>query len=369
MFRPLRFILLAAAAAALASGLWAGLERIGWVEPATGSELMLWHGPLMVSAFFATLIGLERAVALGERWLYAAPALSAASGLLLVTGTSPQAAAVLASAAAGILGAGAVEAFRREPALYMAALATGVFALLGGNILWAIDGLSPAVALWWAGFLLLIIAGERLELSRILRHGPLSHGWFGIAVATIAASLPILLANDQAGLRLLGAGLLLLTLWLVLFDIARRTVRQQGLTRYMAVALLAGYTWLAFTGALLALGGEPLSGSGYDAVLHSIFVGFAFSMVFAHAPVIFPALTSLDLPWRPIFYLPLALLHVSLAARLTSGAVESFELRAAAGATSAAAILLFFALMAGSAVTARLVSPQSAREGPTIDRA
>ena len=53
--------------------------------------------------------------------------------------------------------------------------------------------------------------------------------------------------------------------------------------RYVAVCLLAGYFWLAVGGALVALQ------VAYDAALHAIFVGFVFSMVFGHAPVILPA--------------------------------------------------------------------------------
>ena len=38
--------------------------------------------------------------------------------------------------------------------------------------------------------------------------------------------------------------------WLLLFDVARRTVHADGLTRYIAVCLLAGHGWLVVSGAL-----------------------------------------------------------------------------------------------------------------------
>jgi hypothetical protein len=89
-----------------------------------------------------------------------------------------------------------------------------------------------------------------------------------------------------------------LALWLLAFDIARRTVRKSGLTRYIAVALLAGYFWLGVAGLLgLRFGGET-AGLHYDAFLHSIFVGFVFSMIFAHAPIILPAVTGLPLTFH-----------------------------------------------------------------------
>jgi hypothetical protein len=122
--------------------------------------------------------------------------------------------------------------------------------------------------------------------------------------------------------------LVLLALWLFAYDLARVTVRQRGLPRYIAWCLLSGYAWLAFGGALLALE------TAYDAALHAIFVGFVFSMVFGHAPVILPAVLRVPLPYHPALYVPLALLHASLAIRVF--------VSAAAGAWgNAAAIALF----------------------------
>jgi hypothetical protein len=87
-------------------------------------------------------------------------------------------------------------------------------------------------------------------------------------------------------------------------------VRQARLPRYVAVCLLAGYFWLAVGGALIALS------VAYDAALHAIFVGFVFSMVFGHAPVILPAVLRTALPYHSVLYLPLVLLHASLAVRV-----------------------------------------------------
>ena len=39
-------------------------------------------------------------------------------------------------------------------------------------------------------------------------------------------------------------------------------------------------------------------------------------MVFGHAPIIFPAVLRVAVPYHATFYLPLALLHASLAVRL-----------------------------------------------------
>jgi hypothetical protein len=54
----------------------------------------------------------------------------------------------------------------------------------------------------------------------------------------------------------------------------------------------------------------------YDAALHAFFIGFVFSMVFGHAPVILPAVLRVRYPYHPVLYAPLVLLHASLALRV-----------------------------------------------------
>jgi hypothetical protein len=139
--------------------------------------------------------------------------------------------------------------------------------------------------------------------------------------------------------RVMGLVLVMLALWLFAFDLARVTVRQRGLPRYIAVCLLSGYAWLAFGGALLA------TATAYDAALHSIFVGFVFSMVFGHAPVILPAVLRVKLPYRSVLYLPLILLHASLAVRVF--------VSVGAGAWGNAAAIALFIATAASLVLSR----------------
>ena len=48
--------------------------------------LVAFHGPLMVGGFLGTVIGLERAVALGRGWAYVAPLATALGAVALVAG-------------------------------------------------------------------------------------------------------------------------------------------------------------------------------------------------------------------------------------------------------------------------------------------
>jgi hypothetical protein len=64
-------------------------------------------------------------------------------------------------------------------------------------------------------------------------------------------------------------------------------------------------------------------------------------MVFGHAPIIFPAILGVRLPYHRLFYLPLAVLHLSLVLRVAGTLLEAVPMRSAGGALNAAALALF----------------------------
>lgn len=360
----LRLILLAAAALALLAALWGGLLRLGWRLPVPVGGLAALHGPLMIAGFLGALISLERAVALGRRWAYAVPALTSLGALALVVGVPGWAGPALI--ALGSLGLVAIfaEIVRQHPALYTATMAAGALAWLAGNLLWLAGRPVYGVTLWWGGFLVLTIAGERLELGR-LRNLPASARRLFVAAALgLALGLITSAFAADAGARLAGGAQIALALWLLRYDIARRTVRRAGLTRFIAVCMLSGYIWLGVAGALaIAFGGVP-AGPRYDALLHALFVGFVFAMIFGHAPIIFPAVLGVPVAYSPAFYAPLALLHLSLALRLAGDLAGLGEPRRWGGLLNAAAVLLFLASVAWSI----LRSTSSDRIGEVVSR-
>jgi len=61
-------------------------------------------------------------------------------------------------------------------------------------------------------------------------------------------------------------------------DVARRTVRATGLTRYVAVCLLSGYAWLACASVLLLVGDASPGGAQRDAALHALALGVVLTM-------------------------------------------------------------------------------------------
>lgn len=344
---PFRLPLLILGFASLASGVLAGLARLGWSVPLPSAQPVLLHGPLMVSGFLGTVIGLERAVAMGRRWAYAGPLLTGLGGVAILLGLPPSVGASAIALGSAVLLAGTVLITLRQRELFMAAMALGALSWLVGNLLWLAGAPVPEVVALWIDFLLLTIAGERLELSRFLPPSPGAKRAFAAVLAALLAGA--FFSGTGAGVALYGAGLLGLALWLLRQDIARRTVKERGLTRFIAVCLLSGYAWLAVGGfALLAAG--SLAGAAYDAVLHAILIGFVFSMVFGHAPVIFPAVARVKMPYHWTFYLPLLALHVSLLVRLAGDGLALPGLRSLGGLLNAAALALFILSTAGSVI-------------------
>ena len=150
---------------------------------------------------------------------------------------------------------------------------------------------------------------------------------------------------DAAALRLACVLLVALAVWLARYDIASRTVRASGLTRYIAVCLLSGYAWLGFGGLALAVAGSGAPDL-WDAALHAVMLGFVFSMVFGHAPVILPAVLRVAFPYNAMLYAPFVVLHASLALRIAGDVFRAPAWRAAGAAGNAAAIVLFIATAA-----------------------
>ena len=154
---------------ALLAGLWAGLLRIGWMLPGLQSSLPASHGPLMVSGFLGSLIAVERVVALKKRWMFAAPLLT---GLGWVVSLAfPRIAIGPLLITLGSLGTVVILSVmvRRDLALHTLTIAAGTLCWYVGNLLGLLGRPIYGIVFWWVAFLVLTIAGERLELSRVLR--------------------------------------------------------------------------------------------------------------------------------------------------------------------------------------------------------
>lgn len=354
-----RVPLIAGAILLLLVGLWGGLLRLGWPWPGMWMRAVVYHGPLMVGGFLGTLIAVERAVALGRGWAYGAPVASIAGSVALLVGFPPTAGASLILLASLILVGDFIAIVRQQPAMFTVTMGLGAGAWAVGNGLWLTGHAIPIAVPWWIGFLVLTIVGERLELSRFLPQSRGKQMSFSIALAIYGLGLVVGIKWPGLGWTIAGVGLIALALWLTAFDLARQTIRQIGLTRFVAVCMLSGYAWLVLAGLLaiaqLAIAPiahghfvnwiyhTPLGSLTYDALLHAIFLGFVFSMIFGHAPIIFPAVLNVRMNYHWRFYSHVLLLHASVALRIAADMAGLADLRQWAGLLNAIALLLFLA--------------------------
>ncbi len=373
-----RFPLLVAAIASMAVGIWGGLVRLGW-DWAVPGRAVVDHGAIMIGGFLGTLLGLERAVALGLGWCYLGPAATAAGAILLLAGVPTDWGASLIWAGSGIMVIDFVFILWRQAAVFTSVMAAGAAAWMVGNTLWLAGKPIYLLVWWWMAFLVLTIVGERLELSRLLPQSLVKRATFLVAAGILVLGMLVTLRAAGLGEAMVGADLVALAAWLLVYDVAGRTVRQTGLTRFVAVCLLTGYLFLGIGGVLAVLwaGALPLAhgrvwmgdslqpGLAYDAVLHAVFLGFVFAMIFGHAPIIFPAVLRVRIIFSPRFYLHLVLLEGSVAWRLACDMSGAWSMRQWAGMLNGLAILLFLANTVASIRRRVDESPLSIAKGLT----
>lgn len=332
----------------MGAGIAGGLVRAGVAIPVASAAVVA-HAFLMICAFMGTVIAIERAVAVKDMAAFAGPVASGLAGVAMLAGAPGLAAWLAAGAALAFVGVNVI-VVGRQRATHTLLLLAGAAAWAAGNVLHALGAMLGAVVPLWFCFLVFTIAAERLEMTRLMRrHAGAGPALLAILAAAACGAVLSGVLPDWGGV-LYGLSLMALAVWLAVFDIARRTVRAAGLSRYMALCLLAGYAWLAIAG--LAWAGMTLGLPWRDAALHGLALGFVFSMVLGHAPVILPAVARVKLAFGWPFYLPLALLHASLAARLFGGLFDP-RLTAVGAVGNALAIAAFVLTLAGAAIAWR----------------
>ena len=363
--------LLAPSGIALLLGLDAGLLLLGLPAPLDFQRFADVHGMVMTVGFVGSLIALERAVAQGRRLSYAAP-LGMSLGALLTLTPAP----LWVGQSLMLIGAFALllvylPLWRRSYDPAVAIQFSGAFLSVGATGLWLGGVTIPNLVPWLTGFLVLTIAGERVELARVGQLGadPSRQDRHDAQALALALLLVVVVAAatlwPDVGLPAFGVTLVVIAVVFAARDIARHTVRSTDLPRFSAACLLTGYAWLGVAG-LLWLRPE-LSGLRYDAVLHATFLGFVMSMVLAHAPVILPAVLRRPLPYTPAFWAVAVLLHGSLLVRVLADLAGSEAVRAVAGTLNVLALLALVATAAASSVNASLAEGM-ARGGPPTTR-
>ena len=72
-----------------------------------------------------------------------------------------------------------------------------------------------------------------------------------------------------------------------------------------------------------------------------VLLGFVSSMVFGHAPIIFPAILERPIAFHPVACVPLFVLHVSVALRILADLAGNQVVRQGAGVWTAVALVLY----------------------------
>lgn len=325
----------------LLTGLWEGLVRIGWNLPLPTPNWIAIHGAIMVNGFFGTLIGMERAVALNKFWAYFGPVLSGVGAVVLLIGSSLGIIFIFVSSLIFLIMN--VMFMKQQFADFIIGGAIGAFLLLYGNFLWLINSSITDSVILWIGYFILIIASERLGLTRFTNRPVWAQYVFWVPILLILIAG---FATKNYSFKLLGIGLIGIALWLLKFDIIKLNLRQKGLPKFSALALLVGYIWLLVAGVIAFVLGDYFAGPIYDVIVHSVMIGFVFSMVFAHAPIIMPSILGIKKSFHWNLYIPLLLLHITLVFRAIGDLFLSNHLRLIGAMGNAISVLLFIFLFA-----------------------
>lgn len=290
------------------------------------------HGKLMIFAFLAPLIALERWV--GSRMLQMPgvidymPLLYTAGGLLKFLGGWLRLRPVDWVGTALIVIASVIFLYLQERLLRVSTvpsafrlmqLGTGLLLLTAVLTLFYHPQMNLPVTLLMLGFPVFTVLGERVELVRIAHPEFAVWGYRAFWIGSAASLLLLAGVFFPSALWLIGlaaAALMGVAIPLWSREPAVRRRGQTGLARYMAAHLRWAYLWLAAGAALaLAYSIRP-SHALFDAASHSVALGFTLTMILGHAPVILPAIIRRSIKERALVLGPLWLLQAGVAMRV-----------------------------------------------------
>lgn len=337
--------------AALITGMLAGLWRAGFTAIDLGLVGMV-HGSLMTGSFLGSLISLERAVVIKKWYAYLVPMLGGLS--MPVFFLQPGIAlTMLCLASLGLIGI-MTWLYSKYNEWYHLIFIAGASCWLIGNVVILMGDHYFFAAPWWMLFFLLTITAERMELARfvLLQRSRIKLLVLFLSLAFVSLLIPF----HNWGKELLGLSFALVALTLLRYDMARKNARATGIHRFSGYALLTGYGWLAVAGIGMIF--FPYTGLIYDGLLHAYFIGFVFSMVFAHGPSILPTVLKLGTyVFHPVLWVWLLVLNTSLALRLVADLSGNAYLRLVGSWGNALAILAFLITVVVLVVRSRMVLP------------
>lgn len=330
-------IVLLALLAGIAGGWWRLGQHSPWLASFAPS-----HALYMIGGFLGSLISLERAMTVRKKaWLWV-PLTNVCSVLAGLLGDWSLAILVQIVASAGLTVLLYLQTHRynQTPLLL---LTIGALCWLTGNLLFYKELFVATALPWWMAFLVFTIVGERLTLTKFLPTPRWAKNmlYFFLASYLISLFLPFHQTLSWMGPLML----LFIALWLSYFDIAKLLLFKKGRFSYIAAGIFTAYFWLvihAFT-SLTAVD----SAFQYDLYIHTFFLGFVFSMIWAHAPIIFPLLFTSNISlYHPSLWVVWLIYQLSLLGRLWSAFYSFADLRLLYGQINGYSILAILLTMA-----------------------
>lgn len=289
-----------------------------------------------------TLITLEKVIPLKKWWLFLFPLISAFSVVTFFAGAPSISFLLLILAGLGLSLVFFLYLKRERSIIYALSMGGSLCWTIGNTIL-LVKNSYPTALPWWMAFVLLIITAERIELMKFL---PVSQRQkYTLVLFLLMFLIGAIASFHGIGRIFCSTSLIMISVWLLKHDVIGISIKKEKLTRFVAISLLCGYAMLLLTGVLLfALQSQAL---GYDILVHTFFIGFSFSMIFAHGPIIFPGVLGISgKPYHPIFYGWVLLLHLSLGLRIVAGLQLEMQLRKWSGILSMIAILGYIITLA-----------------------
>jgi len=319
------------------------------------ARVALYHPVIFISGFFGSLLSIERAIGLRKNFLFVIPVSLILGVLLLITFGNPY----LLVASSLLFSIPSIIVFRMGKHLFYFLFSSVLFFL--GNLFFVSGGMrSGALAL--AESLVFYVLAERIELARIIKLKVSDILLFVLAFFAVLVGAFLLYFNeinsrffpssDNFPFYLIGFADLYLGMWFLLKDVAKRVIKiSGGLSRYSALAILLGHFSLLLGGFFLFFGKWRFWGES----IHFMTLGFTFSMVFGHAPLIFPQILKIKPFFSRALYFPLSLLHFSVFIRFLSAFFHN--LKTLALSLNSLSILIFFIMMGALSILQKTPEP------------
>jgi len=296
------------------------------------------HGAIMVGSFLATVIMVERIITFRKKIIFLLPLINALSLLFFLFDQYKIGYILLIVGSLGLTIIMIYFTFKFKE-LHNYLLTIGALCLMAGNFFLILTGKYPPATIWWIAFFFFTIVAERLELTRYLPVAKVQKILLTVFLLIFIAG--ILMKFHLYGKYLCSISLVLTAAWLLKYDIATKNIRKTGLFKYLGVLLLTSYIWLLVTAGIFLI--ESNSMLVFEAGLHAFFLGFVFSMIFAHAPIILPSIIGQNVKvFNQILYIWFYLLQISLILRITGDLFGSYEWRQISSIFNGIAIFGFF---------------------------